>query len=80
MFDRIRKAVYGAVVSGVATGVAFLAKAAIDGSVSVGDVSQAFGVAVAAALATLGTVYATRNGGGTNSVGSDPTTGTYAGR
>lgn len=69
---RIRKAINGAVTGGLATGIAYLAKAALDGSVHSDDVGQAFTAAAAAALATLAAVYATRNGGRTNAVGSDP--------
>lgn len=72
MLARIRKAVVGAVTGGIATGIGLLAKAALDGSVNTDDIGQAVAAAVAAALATLGAVYATRNGGGTNTVGSDP--------
>jgi hypothetical protein len=75
MLARIRKAVAGAITSGLGAGIALLAKAAADGTVGSGDVTQAFGAAVAAGLAALAAVYATRNGGGTNSVGSDPAGG-----
>jgi hypothetical protein len=72
MLARIRKAVAGAITGGLGTGIAFLAKAALDGSVNGDDIGQALAAAAAAAVATLGAVYATRNGGGTNAVGSDP--------
>lgn len=74
MLARIRKAVVGAATGGVATGIGYLAKAALDGSVNGDDLGQAVAAAVAAALASFGAVYATRNGGGTNAVGSDAET------
>lgn len=75
MFARIRKALTGALISGVAAGVSLLAKAGLDGTVNSDDVGQAAAAAVAAALAGLAAVYAVRNGGGTNTVGSDPVAG-----
>jgi hypothetical protein len=75
MLARIRKAVVGGLLAGLGTGISWLSKAGLDGSVNGDDVGQALGAASAAALATLSAVYATRNGGGTNTVGSDPAGG-----
>jgi type II secretory pathway predicted ATPase ExeA len=77
MLARIRKAVVGAVTSGLGAGLSLLAKAALDGSVNAGDVSQAAGAAAAAALVALAAVYAVRNARTVN--GPDPASGTYVG-
>ncbi len=61
MFARIRKAIAGAITSGLGAGVSLLAKAGLDGSVNTDDVGQAAAAAVSAALLTLGAVYAVRN-------------------
>lgn len=69
MLARIRKAVIAGVLGGLGTGVAYLAKAALDGTVNADDVSQAIGAFVAAAAAAGYAVYKVRNSGTVN--GSD---------
>lgn len=78
MLARIRKAVVGAVTSGLGAGIALLAKAGLDGSVNAGDVGQAATAALAFGLTTLAAVYAVRNARTVN--GSDPAPGSYVAR
>lgn len=66
MFAHIRKAVFAGVGGFVGTGISWLGKAALDGSVTGEDVSQAVGAGVAAALALAYGVYKTRNAGTVN--------------
>jgi heme/copper-type cytochrome/quinol oxidase subunit 2 len=73
MLARIRKAVVGAAAAGLAAGVSFLAKAAVDGTVHGNDVAQALAAAIPAAIIALGAVYGVRNTGTVN--GSDPEVG-----
>lgn len=79
MLARIRKAIAGAITSGLGAGISLLAKAGLDGAVNAGDVGQAATAAVAAALATLAAVYAVRNAR-TAPNGSDPAPGIYQSR
>lgn len=79
MLARIRKAIAGAITSGLGAGITLLAKAGLDGAVSAGDVGQAATAAVAAAAVAFGAVYAVRNAR-TAPNGSDPAPGTYAAR
>ena len=79
MITRIRKAIAGAITSGIGAGVALLAKAGLDGTVNAGDVGQAATAAVAAAAVAFGAVYAVRNAR-TATNGSDPAPGTYSSR
>jgi hypothetical protein len=79
MLARIRKAVTGAVISGLGAGISLLAKAGLDGSVNADDAGQAAAAAVAAGLAALAAVYAVRNAR-TVPGGSDPAPGTYTTR
>jgi hypothetical protein len=66
MLARIKKAVVGGFTGGLAAGVAFLAKAALDGSVNADDVSQALGTFVAAGVVAGYAVYKARNTGSAN--------------
>lgn len=73
MLARIRKAIWGGALAGLGTGSAYLAKAAMDGTVNADDVSQALGAFVAAAAAGGYAVFKARNAGTVN--GSDPADG-----
>lgn len=76
---RIRKAIAGALTSGLGAGITLLAKAGLDGTVNAGDVGQAATAALAAGLAALAAVHAVRNAR-TAPNGSDPAPGTYSAR
>lgn len=66
MLARIRKAVVGGFTGGLAAGVAFLAKAALDGSVNADDISQAIGTFLAAGVVAGYAVYKARNANSVN--------------
>lgn len=70
MLARIRKAAVAGGGAFLGAGASWLAKAAIDGTVSSDDVSQAIGAGVSAAVALAYAVYKTRNARTVN--GSDP--------
>jgi tetrahydromethanopterin S-methyltransferase subunit D len=63
MLARIRKAIVGGVLGGLGAGVAYLAKAGLDGTVNADDISQALGAFVAAAAAAGYAVFKVRNAG-----------------
>lgn len=72
MLARIRKAVAGGFFAGLGAGVAYLGKAALDGTISADDVSQALGALLAAGAAAGYAVYKTRNKGAGLVNGSEP--------